>query len=247
MSEEKPHLVLEWHFDCNTKELSCTLADGEVKYIAHDGGYSGYTKIENDTEVFIDEGDWPDEKHWISEQFGEIYGYYQPDDSREAYEPRTKENEKRTEGLGRDGEYLDHLQRSQRQLENGDMSLISTGIMGDTNREDPIPVFLTPDCGLTIYKLLPTNDTYYNGHYNKEAEDGVWAMVPQPCMMQPRSHGYILSNYEEMELVGFSEEIIEQCRTGKWPAPLFPELQERFTYPTENELPLTLDNVNTVY
>lgn len=245
MSEEKPHLVLEWHFDCNTKELSCSLANGTVKYIAHDGGYSGYTKIEDGSETFIEQGCWPDEKYLISERFGELYGYYQPDDQREAYEPMTRQMERRQEGLGRDGEYLDHLQRSQLQLDSGDMSMISTGNQADTN--SPSPIFLTPDCGLTIYKLLPTNDTYYNRNYNKEAQDGVWAMAPQPCMMQPRSYGYILSNYEEMELAGINEELIEKCRTGKWPAPPYPHLQSRFVYPTENEFPLTPDNIHTVY
>lgn len=246
MSEERPHLVLEWHFDCNTKELTCSLAQGQCVYTAHQGGKEGYTKVYLGEETYISENLWQiEEKNWISEKYGELYGYFQPDESREAIDPKTGRLENRQNGLGRNGEYLDHMQRSQLQLEGGDMALIN--VNNDTNSKLPVPQFLTPDGGITIYKLLPTNDTYYHGRYNKEANDGVWAMVPQPCMMQPRSWGYILSNYDEMTLAGIAEDNIEQCRKGLWDQPTHPHLQARYTYPIENEHPLTVDNLNNVY
>lgn len=243
---DKPHLVLSWHFDCNTKELSCSLANGKCVYYAHQGGLEGYTKVYQGEETHVSADHWQTfEKEWISEQWGEIYGYFQPDVTREAVDPKTGRLENRQNGLGRNGEYLDHMQRSQLQLEGGDMSWINEG--NDTNVLMPVPQFHTPDGGITVYKLLPTNDTYYNGHHNKEAEDGVWAMVPQPCMMQPRSMGYILSNYEEMALAGIDSATIEKCKQGLWDKPPYPKLRNQYTYPTENEMPLTVENLHNVY
>ena len=39
-----PHLLLDWHLDCNTGKLTCELLDGELVYEAHSGGVEGYTK-----------------------------------------------------------------------------------------------------------------------------------------------------------------------------------------------------------
>ena len=245
MAEEKKHLILDWHFDCNTQQLKCELADGECVYIAHEGGNKGYTKIFNDAETFIEDVDWPMEKEWISEQYGELYGYYQPDDTRIG-----DDNTKRQEGLGPNGEYLDHLQRISQQLLGYQMSEIvdySNSDLYDSNNGNPIPMFLTPDKGLTVYKLLPTNDTYYNRNYNKEAEDGVWYMVPQPCAMQPRSKGYVLSSYDEMLLAGLSESIVERCKAGEWEEPRCPQYLKNFTLPLENQVPLTAENLHKIY
>lgn len=240
---EQPHLILDWHFDCNTQILSCTLADGECVYIAHKGGIGGYTKTYKGEETTIAENDWSAEKLWISETYGETYGYYQPDETRVG-----EEGHRRQEGLGPNGEYLDHLQRIIIQLNGGQMAYIDEdNPLFDTNNEKPVPKFVTPDNGATIYKLLPTNDTFYNGNYNREAGDGVWAQVPQPCAMQPNSLGYVLSSYEEMALVGVSETIIDQCKAGEWPSPPAPEYLKNFTLPTENTHPLTLDNLHNIY
>lgn len=242
---EKPHLILSWHFDCNTQELSCTLADGEVKYVAHSGGNHGYTKYYNGEEIEIDHMDWPAEKLWISKEYGELYGYYQPDETRIG-----DDGDKRQEGLGPNGEYLDHLQRISTQLLGKQMAEIidpTNQDLHDSNNGSPIPLFVTPDRGLTIYKLLPTNDTYYNGNYNKDAGDGVWNQVPQPCAMQPNSKGYILSDHDEMLLAGISEGIVEQCRAGEWHEPSNPEYLKNFTLPTVNTLPLTAKNIHKIH
>ena len=241
MKEKKEHLVLEWCFDCETQELTCSLADGECVYVAHNGGKEGYTKTYQGNTETISSADWEQhEKYWISDMWGETYGYFQPDPNREAIEPMTGLLEGRMHGIGRHGEYLDHLQRSQRQLDHGDMAVIShDSSLG--------PLFLTPDCGLTIYKLLLTNDSFYNGNYNKETNEGVWFMVPQPCMMQPNSIGYVLSSHEELELAGLPKEVIDRCKEGLWDKPPFPEISKLFNYPKENKVPLTKENLRKIY
>jgi hypothetical protein len=37
------HLLLDWHLNCNTGKLTCTLLDGRLVYEAHEGGIEGYT------------------------------------------------------------------------------------------------------------------------------------------------------------------------------------------------------------
>ena len=55
---DKPHLVLSWHFDCNTKELKCSLAEGTCVYYAHEGGSKGYTKVYKGEETHISPDQW---------------------------------------------------------------------------------------------------------------------------------------------------------------------------------------------
>lgn len=244
------HLVLDWVHNADTQELSCTINDN-LKYYAHNGGLQGYTKIYNNETTKLTSDNWETyEKFWISDKFGETVGYFQPLEDREAIEPRTGMLENRKNGVGRYGEYLDHMGRSQRQLNGGDMAYI----VNDSNfkwpeSESPAPLFHTPDKGLTIYKTLPTANTFYNNRHNKDylKQDGTWQMVPQPCMMQPYSVGRILSDYDEMRLAGCPEDIIEKCQAGKWEDPLYPELQKNYIYSTVNTTPLTEDNVNNIW
>lgn len=244
MSDNQSHLILEWHFNSETQELKCELEG--VTYIAHEGGNAGYTKIFEGSKTAIDSEDWPDEKLWISEHLGHLYGYYQPDDTRAC--PIT--GDRRQEGLGPNAEYLDHLQRIEQQLYGHQMAEIldeTNAQLHDSNNGSPIPLFVTPDGGLSVYKLLPTNDTYYNNNYNRDAEDGVWIQVPQPCAMQPRSKGYILSSHEEMLLAGLSEQIVSTCKAGEWAKPTSPEFLKNFSLPEINVHPLTEDNLHDIY
>ena len=244
MTDDKPHLILEWHFNSDTQELMCEL-DG-VTYIAHEGGNEGYTKIFEGSRTEISHDDWPYEKAWISEHLGHLYGYYQPDQ----FPVCPVTGDRRQEGLGPNEEYLDHLQRVEQQLFGHQMAEILDPMeheLHDSNNGLPIPLFVTPDMGLTVYKLLPTNDTYYNNNYNRDAKDGVWNQVPQPCAMQPRSKGYLLSSYEEMLLAGLSREIVSQCEAGEWAKPAAPEFLKNFSLPTVNTHPLTKDNVHDIY
>jgi len=244
MSDERPHLILEWHFNSETQELKCDLEG--LTYIAHEGGNGGYTKIFEGSKTTIDSLEWNAEKVWLSEHMGHLYGYYRQDSSRLC--PVT--GDRRQEGVGPNGEYLDHLQRIEQQLYGHQMAEIldrNNVEIHDSNNGNPIPLFVTPDRGLTIYKLLPTNDTYYNNNYNKEAGDGVWIQVPQPCAMQPRSKGYLLSSYEEMLLAGLSQETVSKCEAGEWAEPTAPEFLKNFSLPDVNMHPLTKDNLHDIY
>lgn len=258
----KPHLVLEWIMDCTvTPAILYTVLADDCKYVAHDGGNRGFTKTYQGVTSTVSDRAWEaTEKFWISEQYGEEVGYFQPDNTREGIEPKNGRMENRKMGLGRDGEYLDHLARSQFALDGMDMTSFhdeeARSIFPDEVRmpvtwnlaENNMPHWSTPDRGLTVYKTLPTNNTFYNGRFNADhPEDGTWTMVPQPCAMQPFSKGRILSNYDEMRLAGAPEELIEVCKAGGWPAPLKPELQRLYILPTENTVPLTATNVFNIW
>jgi hypothetical protein len=251
MSEDKPHLVLQWVHNADTQELKCTI-DENLSYLAHRGGHEGYTKIYNGNETFVSAAHWEvTEKFWISEQHGEELGYFQPDDDRQGIEPKNGRLEGRKNGFGRNGEYLDHMARSQLQLNGGDMAFIIDEHIGFRfpDAHNPAPLFHTPDKGLTIYKTLPTANSFYNGRHNKDhvEEDGTWQMVPQPCMMQPFSRGRILSSYEEMEIADVPATIIDKCKAGEWEDAPYPEIQDNYVYSTINTAPITSENVNAVW
>ena len=251
---EQPHLLLDWHLDCNTGKLTCELEDGNLVYEAHAGGYEGYTKTYYGVITTIDNDmiSWDKEKFWITQEFNGKYGYFQPDTTREAIEPSTGELEGRKEGLGLEGEYIDHLQRSQHLLDGKDMATIMCAVNPEVHNSTLSPIFVTPDCGLTIYKLLPTQKSFYYSPLlqstfdkdNKTFDKSTAWHSPMPCQMLPYIKSYILSNYEEMAIAGFGVSTIETCKRGEWQAPARPELQKHFTYPIENTHPLTAENIN---
>ena len=246
----KYHLVLQWIHNADTQELTCKI-NSNLKYYAHNGGDEGYTKIYFGETTKLTSDYWEvNEKFWLSDTFGITLGYFQPDAEREAIEPRTGELENRKNGVGRFGEYLDHMARSQRQLNGGDMAEIANEYRFPwPESESPAPMFHTPDNGLTIYKTLPTANTFYYNRHNKDhfEQDGSWQMTPQPCSMQPYSLGRILSNYDEMRIAGCPEDIIETCKLGLWESPEYPELQKNYVYSTINTIPITTNNVNDLW
>ena len=249
---EQTHLLLDWHLDCNTGKLTCELEDGNLVYEAHAGGYEGYTKTYYDVITTIDNDEkWDKEKFWITQEFNGKYGYFQPDTTREAIEPSTGELEGRKEGFGLEGEYIDHLQRSQHLLEGLDCAPIYDSEYDRLHRDHPKPEFCTPDKGLTIYKKLPTTKTFYFADdqemfdYENPAFDGKTQWHgSMPCQMLPFIKSYILSSHEEMLLVGVSEVAVKMCQDGEWNEPKRPELQKHFTYPTKNTFKLTKQNIN---
>jgi len=250
MADDKPHLVLDWILDCNTQELTCTI-DEDLKYYSHNGGYNGFTKVYLGEEKRFDYDYWESyEKNWLSEHYGETVGYFQPDTQRVALEPTTQQMEGRKDGLGKNGEYIDHMGRSQRLLNGGDMAqIVNSAFFQAPRAEEPAPLFHTPDNGLTIYKTLPTANTFYNGRHNKNyvEEDGTWQQTAQPCMMQPFSKGRILSSYEEMEIAGAPVDILDRCKAGEYDNPPYPEYQANFVYPTVNTSPITTENVGDIW
>jgi len=224
---QKPHLVLHWTFDVPNHKLFIKIAD-DLEYEALEGGCKGYIKTYKGVQTHINPDDWlMKEKFWISEHYGEIYGYYQPDNKRVKNHPRTGHWQQCYNGLGPDGEYLDHMQRMQIVLEGYDMAVVFKH--PNNPRQD---LFLTPNRGKTIYKRVPTRDVNYPKEM-MEDPNAWWPEWPQACLMQPRTLGPRLSSYEELKAAGCPQSIIDKCKAGEWKEPEHPELQQYYIYPTE--------------
>jgi hypothetical protein len=222
--ESKPHLVLNWTFDIPNKKLFIKIADG-LEYEALEGGRAGFKKTYRGVVTHIDMLVWQEEeKFWISEHYGDIYGYFQPDENRTKPHPEFGWDQVCFNGLGPDGEYLDHMQRMQIVLEGHDMATV--WIDSSTN------IFLTPDNGKTIYKRIATRDVNYPPHIM--ANTSFWPEWSQACLMQPRTSGYQLSTHKELKKAGAPRDIIKKCLTGSWPSPKHPELQKWYVNPTNN-------------
>jgi len=223
----KQHLLLHWVLDIPNKQLICKVND-DLTYIAHNGGHDGFTKIYKGVTSEVTLAEWLiTEKLWISEQYGEQVGYYQPDPNRVKKHPKNGWDQNCVNGLGPDGEYLDHLQRMQIIMEGYDQATIWHKIRS-TDRT-PFFLFSTPDKGLTIYKRAPAERV----RYPEAQQDSSlwWHDHPQPCGQQPYSKSYQLSSYNELEADGCPKFIVYKCKLGKWDAPKHPELQAHYIYP----------------
>jgi hypothetical protein len=218
--ENKPHLVLDWIFNIPTQKLTCKV-DDELSYEAIEGGTKGYYKSYKGKTVLIDSEAWNEEKSWISENYGEQVGYFQPDYNRYGTHHIHGTPDFCPMGIGPDGRYLDHLQRRQAILDGNDCARIY--------RSDYGMLFETPDCGKTIYKRIPTTDTNYaefaKKYHPEQIIPATYPEHPQPCMMQPRSPGRTLSSYDDMLENGVSEDVVNKCKTIEWESPMHPELQ----------------------
>lgn len=221
----QPHLVLYWTFDIPNHKLFIKIAN-DLEYESLEGGTLGYTKIYQGVTSHVSAEDWQaTEKHWISEHYGEKYGYFQPDHTRTKKHPKFGWDQGCLNGLGPDGEYLDHMQRMQIVLEGNDMAFICQG-EGD-NRT----MFFTPNQGLTIYKRVPTRDVNYSAELMAD-ETAFWPEWPQACHMQPRTRGYRLSSHAELLAAGASQGVVDKCSAGEWDTAPNPELQQYYIYPT---------------
>ena len=224
MKENKPHLVLDWIFNVPNQTLICKIND-DLSYEAFEGGVKGINKNYKGETVFLatDSGSrWHDEKTWISENYGEQVGYFQPDWNRTVIHHIHGSEHPSPMGLGPDGRYLDHLQRRQAILDSDDCARIY--------RSKDKTVWETPDCGKTIYKRISTTDTNYkefekeNYHPDNNIPDR-HPEHPQPCLMQPRSPGRTFSSYDDMLENGISKSVVDQCKAHEWESPMHPELQ----------------------
>jgi hypothetical protein len=222
--EEKPHLVLFWTFDVPNHKLFINITD-DLEYEALEGGTKGYTKTYKGVVSHVSALEWErTEKFWISQNWGHIYGYFQPDFDRVKKHPKWGWDQQCVNGFGPDGEYIDHMQRMQIVLEANDVAPIFTA------RDKT--AFETPDCGKTIFKRVPTRDVMYPEEMMKDP-NAYWPEWQQACLMQPRTKGPRLSNYTELADAGCPPSIIDKCIAGEWDAPLHPELQKYYIYPTE--------------
>ena len=221
-NDTRPNLVLYWTMDCPAQRLWIQIAP-DLTYEAHKGGSSGYTKTYQGEVTHIAPQEWEEvEKYWISEHYGEQYGYYRRTDGVVTIHPEGKYEQNCATGLGRDGEYLDHMQRSQYVLESHDVATVYTDELGN--------LYQTPDKGKTIFVRRATRDVLYLEELEKNP-DAAWPDHAQACMMQPNSKSYQLSSLEELANAGCSAEIIESCRAGEWESPRRPELQQYYVYP----------------
>lgn len=219
----KPHLVLHWTMDIPNHKLFIKIAD-DLEYEALEGGTLGYTKTYQGVTTHVSPEEWTmTEKFWISDNYGETYGYYQPDHNRMKTHPKFGWDQKCYDGFGPDGEYIDHMQRMQIVLEGNDMAFVWQG-------SDRV-MFFTPDQGKTIYKRTPTRDVNYPEELMAD-ETAFWPEHPQACIMQPRTRSYRLSSHAELLAGGTPQAVIDQCTAGEWDAPLNPELQQYYIYPT---------------
>ena len=220
----KPHLILNWLFDVPNYKLTCKIGD-DLEYEALEGGCEGFTKRYKGVESHVDIFAWQiTEKHWISEHYGHLVGYFQPDQNRVKKHPKFGWDQVCVNGLGPDGEYIDHMQRMQILLEGKDMAPVWGG--------NKVDLFLTPDQGKTIYKRIPTRDVNYPEEMMKD-KNVYWTEWPQACLMQPRTKGPKLSSYKELEAAGAPKSIIDKCKQGEWEKPEHPELQQWYIYPTK--------------
>jgi len=219
--EDKKHLVLDWIFDIPNQKLTCTITD-DLVYEALEGGVLGLTKTYKGVTTSISNIDWPKEKFWISEHYGDLVGYYQPDHDRILWHPLQNRPDPSPNGVGPDGRYIDHLQRMQVLLEGEDCAIVG---MGDSKT-----LYVTPNCGKTILKRVSTRDVHYP---EVSTDESIWwTEHSQPCMMQPRTKGSQISSYDEMRIDGISEDIIDSCMRGVWNKPPHPELQKYYIYPS---------------
>jgi hypothetical protein len=222
IDDTKPQLVLYWTMDCPAQRLWIQIAP-DLTYEAHEGGSLGYTKVYQGETTHVSPQEWEEvEKYWISENYGDKYGYYRRTDGLVTNHPDNGWKQACANGLGRDGEYLDHMQRSQYVLESHDVATVYTDELGN--------LYQTPDNGKTIFVRKATRDVLYVEELENNP-NAVWPDHPQACMMQPRSKSYQLSSYEELAAMDCSAAIIERCRDGEWESPLRPELQQYYVYP----------------
>ena len=225
MTNNIPHLVLDWYFDVPNQKLSIDITE-DLSYIALEGGREGFTKIFNGESIHITLSAWENsEKHWISDNYSELVGTFQPDGNRVIKHPTLDRDDNCPMGVGPDGYYLDHMQRRQCILDGHDQAVIGRGDSGT--------VYTTVDNGKTIFKREAHRNVVYPEVNDPAFDDFKWTDHSQPCLQQPWAEGVKLSSYIEMEEDGISVGTISKCENVKWDDAPRPELQEFYNYPTE--------------
>jgi len=147
-------MILPWKNYLQTNEVSFELPNG-IKYIAYPDGDYTIKKIHKDgkTGERLNESQWELEKQWISDNFSDIYGVYEPcthdelepDDDKGCYFGKTE-----------NGLYLDRIQRREEWMDNR-----------YTHQIKRIPnwgILHTPDGGDTLYKIewCESRGEFYN-------------------------------------------------------------------------------------
>lgn len=217
-------MILPWIYDYNTKRLTLTVND-ELFYEVFRGGVDGYLKIYKNQEFRLLPEDWENEKSWISDNYSDKYGKYEPRRG-EFIKLSNGSTIECQNGFCPEGTRLDHLQRPGAVMLSQDMAEIFV---------KRLSVYETPDNGKTIYyrcSIHGSKTRYSESHVSKNLSN-LWIEVPQPCAMQYEIQGRQLSSYEDLSEAGCPEHIVELCRSGQWNDAPRPELQKLYVYPTQ--------------
>jgi len=147
-------MILPWKNYLETNEVSFQLTE-TIKYIAYPNGNKYILKQETDKPdvIFKEYTDWEHEKQWISDNYSDIYGVYEPcphteidsDDEKQCFFGKTE-----------DGLYLDRIQRKEEWMNHS----LTYDIMHIPNWG----VLHTSDGGKTLWKTewCDRTDEYYN-------------------------------------------------------------------------------------
>lgn len=214
-------MILPWVYDYNTKKLTLQVND-ELSYEALAGGSDGYHKTFKGETTTISVNDWTNEKYWISDNYQEQFGEFLPLPGQFVQVDPNSQIEL-LNGIGPEGDSMDHLQRPSAVMLSKDLAEIFT---------DGVFTFETPDKGLTIYfrpGIHVDKTLYIQSGINTGLEQG--REVPQPCHMQPSIQGRRLSSYEDLESAGCTKSIVDKCKAGQWDDALRPDLQRLYVYP----------------
>ena len=149
-------LQLPWKFDIPRQHLECII-DDNLKYVAHRGGVSGYTKTFNGEETIISYNNWVDEKVWLGENYGDTLGTYHELSGTELDEITEASNDTLScnWGIDENNDYLDRNQRSSSVMSNYNHTVLADvpEILSQMlhSNENPTYCFET-DNGINLYK-----------------------------------------------------------------------------------------------
>ena len=179
-------MILSWFHNQRKACLECTIND-DLKYIAYNGGakIQKYYKDELVATIRKDEA-WEEEKHWLSEQFGDILGKYEPIDLEEGGPQHTWKVLNKWDvrgafpvfGITPEKEYLDRLQRPASVQTGMDMKIILR------NQEQKLQI------------EQDKNGDYWQRLYCDEQK--VFYNV-QPCCVFPENPGRLKLSKQEAE------------------------------------------------
>lgn len=174
-------MQLEWVHNQVEGNLTCTI-NSELQYVTYNGGGTIIKYFQGDTFEIDGNKEWDTEKHWISDNFSQQLGKYEPqwgitEESWQAEHPEWK-GALPIFGLTTTGEYIDKLGRTASFQEGCDM----IAVVVDFDRK----LMIEHDETGKFYRRLwcDYNNTFYN---------------VQPCCVFPDNPGRQQLTQDEAE------------------------------------------------
>ena len=199
-------MILPWKNYLQTNEVSFQLTD-DIKYIAYPNGEYGILKQETGKDdILLNDVEWQVEKQWISDNFSDVYGVYEPCTHDELEDGDDKEC---LFGKTSDGKYLDRIQRPEPVM-NHDMTSLILSIEGWGKIH-------TPDNGETLWKTEwhPTRNEFYNCmRCDVFPENPGWKRMDRDDVYR-----IIRENPSNLHQFGDEEKAIEALENRKWISP----------------------------